>query len=1204
MYKVDFRKKLVSLTLSFSLIFSLAVSIVPQSVLAESASPYQKIITDEGGKQITMAIFPVAPAKIAVAVADVPEVHIAGVVNTLSNVPAFDWCYGCSATSAAMLFGYYDNTCCSNMYTGPTNGGVCPLNNSVWGYGECPLSATHDGIDGRATNGHVDDYWIDYLQPGPDPWVGNWPEHTSDCTSDFMGTNQWKYGSPVEANYDGATIFFWDPSGDPLYDFAYYEPVYRDGCHGMRLFAESRGYTVLTNFTQPIKGQGTDPNKGFTFEDFQAEIDAGRPVLIQLDGHSMLGYGYDTSGDTIYVHNTWDYSDHQMTWGGTYSGMQHLAVTVIQLETLTTLPPAPTLNSPADGSTVPNLGPRLEWNASSGATDYGLQVATTSSFTTLLVNVTGITDLYYDIAPGTLNWKATYYWRVNASSSYGSSSWSSYTYFATPAAPPPNTPSNLVGTPLSSSQINLTWQDNSSDETGFKIERKTGAGSYAQIATVGAGVQSYNNTGLSASTTYYYRVRAYNAAGNSDYSNEASATTLPPPPAAPVLTSPASAATVSTLTPRLQWNASTGATSYGLQVATTSAFTTLLVNVTGITGLFYDVAPGLNWNTTYYWRVNATNSYGSTSSWASYRYFKTALGPPPNAPSNLIATTISSSQINLTWQDNSSDETGFKIERKTGAGSYAQIATVGAGVTSYSNTALSASTTYYYRVRAYNAAGNSDYSNEASATTLPPPPAAPVLKSPVSAATVSTLTPRLQWNASTGATSYGLQVATTSAFTTLLVNVTGITGLFYDVAPGLNWNTYYYWRVNATNSYGSTSSWASYRYFKTAVGPPPNAPSDLIATTISSSQINLTWQDNSSDETGFKIERKTGAGSYAQIATVGAGVTSYSNTALSASTTYYYRVRAYNAAGNSDYSNEASATTLPPPPAAPVLKSPVSAATVSTRTPRLEWNASSGATSYGLQVATTSTFTTLVVNVTGITGLFYDILPGTLSWNTYYYWRVNASNSYGTSSWSSYRYFKTAVGPLPNAPSNLIATTISSSQINLTWQDNSSDETGFKIERKTGAGSYAQIATVGAGVTSYSNTALTAGTTYYYRVRAYNAAGNSDYSNEASATTLPPPPTAPVLKSPVSAATVSTRTPRLEWNASSGATSYGLQVATTSAFTTLLVNVTGITGLYYDVAPGILNWNTYYYWRVNASNSYGGTSSWSSYRYFKTPAGS
>jgi hypothetical protein len=84
----------------------------------------------------------------------------------------------------------------------------------------------------------------------------------------------------------------------------------------------------------------------------------------------------------------------------------------------------------------------------------------------------------------------------------------------------------LTATAVSSSQIDLTWLDNSSNETGFKIERKTGSGgTYSQIATVGAGVTSYDNTGLSAGTTYYYRVRANNAAGDSAYSTEASDTT-------------------------------------------------------------------------------------------------------------------------------------------------------------------------------------------------------------------------------------------------------------------------------------------------------------------------------------------------------------------------------------------------------------------------------------------------------------------------------------------------------------------------------------------------------------------------------------------------------------------------------------------------------------------------------------------------------
>jgi hypothetical protein len=194
-----------------------------------------------------------------------------------------------------------------------------------------------------------------------------------------MGTNQSQL-----SNTDGSTTFYFDPTGAPLNDYT--APAgHRDGCHGLKLFVASRGYTVQSsgNFNQYIQGQGSNPALGFTFANFKAEIDAGRPVLIQVAGHTMLGYGYDDTGSTIYIHDTWDYLNHSMTWGGTYSGMQHYGVTVLRLASadlaVTIADPTPAShtvgNAVTDIITITNNGP-----GSASGTTMTATISGTASF--------------------------------------------------------------------------------------------------------------------------------------------------------------------------------------------------------------------------------------------------------------------------------------------------------------------------------------------------------------------------------------------------------------------------------------------------------------------------------------------------------------------------------------------------------------------------------------------------------------------------------------------------------------------------------------------------------------------------------------------------------------------------------------------------------------------------------------------------------
>ena len=122
-----------------------------------------------------------------------------------------------------------------------------------------------------------------------------------------MGTNQDKFG-----NTDGSTTFYYWGDGRPFEEFYLLGASNRDGCQGMESMAQSLGYTVLQRFNQYIYGYNGN-SQGFTYAQYQAEIDAGRPVLIQVSGHTMVGFGYNTASSQLYICDTWDHSYHTMT---------------------------------------------------------------------------------------------------------------------------------------------------------------------------------------------------------------------------------------------------------------------------------------------------------------------------------------------------------------------------------------------------------------------------------------------------------------------------------------------------------------------------------------------------------------------------------------------------------------------------------------------------------------------------------------------------------------------------------------------------------------------------------------------------------------------------------------------------------------------------------------------------------------------------
>lgn len=676
-----------------------------------------------------------------------------------------------------------------------------------------------------------------------------------------------------------------------------------------------------------------------------------------------------------------------------------------------------------------------------------------------------------------------YSYRVRASNTTGNSSYTSTSTVTTPVAAP-TAPSTLSATASSATAVSLTWADNSSNETGFLIERKTGSGAYSQIASVSAGVNAYSDTTVSGGTSYTYRVRATNAGGNSTYSNTSAVTT---PVAIPGAPSGLTASAISATQITLAWvDNSSNETGFLIERQIGSgAFTQIASVAAGLT-TYNDTA--VSASTLYGYRVRANNTSGNSN----YSNTATATTPvaAPVAPSGLTATASSATQVVLSWTDNAGNETGFLIERKTGSGAYSQIATVGQGVVAYTDTTVSANTAYTYRVRATNAAGNSSYSNTAAVTT---PQVIPATPTGLGATATGPTAVDLDWSDSssnetgflierkTGAGSF-VQIATVGS------NVTSYTN------SGLTADTDYVYRIRATNAAGNSA------YSSTVAVTTPAiviaAPSALNAS-LSGTTATLTWSDNSNNETGFLIERKTAAGSYTQIGTVGAGVETYTNSGLANDTQYTYRVRATNGTVTSDYSNTDSVTTAPTLPTAP---SALTATANDATQVDLSWtDNSSNETSFVIERKTGSGEFVEIATVAAGVESYGDT---TVSPNTIYQYRVYATNAAGNSA-TAIATSVTTPDVSPTAPSDLAAAVTDSSHIVLTWSDNSNNETGFVVERLDGS-DYVPIATVDAGITTYSDTGLPADTDFTYRVRALNEVGPSAYSNAITAHTAPP----------------------------------------------------------------------------------------------------
>ena len=489
----------------------------------------------------------------------------------------------------------------------------------------------------------------------------------------------------------------------------------------------------------------------------------------------------------------------------------------------------------------------------------------------------------------------------------------------------------------------------------------------------------------------------------------------------------------------------------------------------------------------YTYRVKVMDSTYTTYVYADEISFRT---DEVAKPDSLTPTTISSNQIDLKWTYPEGKISNTIIERRTeGSTSWSEVARVPAGQNTYSDKAIAAGLKYYYKVRSYSTdyiksgAYPDEYEGSSAVSMLPRP-------SNLTGFALSGYKIQLKWQDVSFETAYIIErrASNEGAFTEIAVVPQNTTSYIDNVAHE---NSIYSYRIKALTGVTSSEYSDVLNLASTYLKP----PSWLAATSVDGKKISLSWQDLTTNETGFEIWRKApNETDYTLYDTMGRNASSYTDLNVDPQKNYYYKVRAKINDNEvySDFSNETGALTTP-------LSAPANLSfnVISKTEIELTWDDTSSMEA-GF----------IVEKKIGLLSQWYQISqlePNTTRYNDKWIssteptiYRIKAFDRSTAVSYSNEVQLSLDA---PEAPGNLQVSVMSTSDVKLTWKDNSSTEEGFIIEAKQ-LYLFREIGRVGSNTTTFIYHDAVPGKTMKYRIRSVKGLVQSNPSNEVAAVTL------------------------------------------------------------------------------------------------------